>query len=211
MRRHKSRLPFRLAVVAFAAFAAAVFVSDAFAQQPPVRVRAEIVKVDGNKLFVKARDGAELTINVPDNVAVSGIVKIPLSDVKPGSYIGVSALPEPDGSQNALHVHIFPEALRGVAEGHSVWDVRPGSTMTNATVDQITAVGEGRTLTVKYKDGEKKIVVPAETPIVTYLPGARDELKPGAKIFIVAAQRQPDGSLNAARISVGRDGLTPPM
>jgi hypothetical protein len=211
MRQHTSRLPFRVAASTLAVFAAAVFVSGAFAQQPPMRVRAEIVKVEGNKLFVKARDGADLTINVPDNVAVSGVVKIPLSDVKAGSYIGISAMPEADGSQNALHVHIFPEALRGVAEGHSAWDVRPGSTMTNATVDQITAVGEGRTLTVKYKDGEKKIVVPADTPIVTYVPGTRDELKPGAKIFIVAAQRQPDGSINAARVSVGRDGLTPPM
>jgi hypothetical protein len=160
---------------------------------------------------VEARDGADLTINVPDNVAVSGVVKIALAEIKPGSYIGISAMPEADGSQNALHIHIFPEAMRGVAEGHSAWDVRPGSTMTNATVDQITAVGEGRTLTVKYKDGEKKIVVLADTPIVTYVPGARDELRPGAKIFIIAAQRQADGSLNAARISVGRDGLTPPM
>lgn len=198
--------------IAFVATAAmALSYVDAFAQQPPVRVRGEIVKVEGNKLFVKARDGAELVVNTPDNVGVSGVVKIPLSDVKAGSYIGISAMPEADGSQNALHIHIFPEAMRGVAEGHGAWDVRPGSTMTNATVDQIAAVGDGRTLTVKYKDGEKKIVVPADTPIVTYLPGTRDELKPGAKIFIVAAQRQPDGSLNAARISVGRDGLTPPM
>jgi hypothetical protein len=116
-----------------------------------------------------------------------------------------------DGSQSALHIHIFPEAMRGIAEGHGPWDVRPGSTMTNATVDQITAVGADRTLSVRYKGGEKKIVVPADIPIVTYVPGTRDELKPGAKIFIVAAQRQPDGSVNAARISVGRDGLTPPM
>lgn len=210
MRPHKS-LPFRSALIAFVFAATAAFISEASAQQPSARVRGEIVKVDGSKLIVKARDGAELTINVPDNVAVSAIVKIPLSDVKAGSYIGISAMPESDGSQNALHIHIFPESLRGVAEGHSAWDVRPGSTMTNATVDQITAVGEGRTLMVKYKDGEKKIVVPAETPIVTYLPGTRDELKPGAKIFIIGAQRQPDGSLNAARISVGRDGLAPPM
>ena len=207
MRRSKCLLS-----VVFAAAVATAFSSiDASAQQPPVRVRGEIVKVEGNKLFVKARDGAELVVNTPDSVGVSGVVKIPLSDVKAGSYIGISAMPEADGSQNALHIHIFPEAMRGVAEGHGAWDVRPGSTMTNATVDQITAVGEGRTLMVKYKDGEKKIVVPADTPIVTYVPGTRDELKPGAKIFIVAAQRQPDGSLNAARISVGRDGLTPPM
>jgi hypothetical protein len=201
----------RFAGLVVVAVAMTVICADLLAQQPPVRVRGEIVKVEGSKLFVKARDGAELVINTPDNVGVSGVVKIGLADIKPGSYIGISALPEADGSQNALHIHIFPEAMRGVAEGHGNWDVRPGSTMTNATVDQIAAVGEGRTLIVKYKDGEKKIVVPADTPIVTYLPGTRDELKPGAKIFIVAAQRQPDGSLNAARISVGRDGLTPPM
>ena len=194
--------------ILLAAFAAT---SSALAQQPPVRVRGEIVKVDGNTLFVKSRDGADLTVNVPDNVAVSGVVKIALADVKPGSYIGVSAMPEPDGSQNALHLHIFPEALRGVAEGHGPWDVRPGSTMTNATVAEIASVGEGRTLVVKYRDGDKKIAVPAGTPIVTYVPGTKDELKPGAKIFIIAAQRQPDGTLSAARISVGRDGLTPPM
>lgn len=198
------------AAVSFAIVATA-WITAASAQQPPVRVRGEIVKAEANKLFVKTRDGAELTVNVPDNVAVSGVVKIGLDDVKPGSYIGVSAMPEADGSQNALHIHIFPEAMRGVAEGHGAWDVRPGSTMTNATVDQIASVGAGRTLLVKYKDGEKKIVVPADIPIVTYVPGTRDELKPGAKIFIVAAQRQADGSVNAARISVGRDGLTPPM
>lgn len=185
--------------------------SSASAQQPPVRVRGEIMKVEGNKLFVKSRDGSDLTISVPDNVAVSDVVKIALTDVKPGSYIGISAMPEPDGSQNALHIHIFPEAMRGVAEGHSGWDVRPGSTMTNATVAEIVEVGAGRTLVVKYKDGEKKIVVPGDIPIVTYAAGTKDELKPGAKIFIVAAQRQADGTLSAARISVGRDGLTPPM
>jgi hypothetical protein len=207
---HSGRLAgFSILLAAFAAVC--TYSSTASAQQPPVRVRGEIVKVDGNKIIVKARDGADLTVNVPDNVVVSGVVKIPLSDVKPGSYIGISAMPEPDGSQNALHIHIFPEALRGVAEGHGPWDVRPGSTMTNATVAEIAAVGAGRTLVVKYKDGDKKIVVPADTPIVTYVPGTRDELKPGAKLFIIAAQRQADGTLSAARVSVGRDGLTPPM
>jgi hypothetical protein len=200
---------FSFFLAAFALFS--VFETMAIAQQPPMRLRGEIVKVDGNTLMVKSRDGADLTVKVPDNVAVSGVVKIPLSDVKPGSYIGVSAMPEPDGSQNALHIHIFPEALRGVAEGHGPWDVRPGATMTNATVAEIASVGAGRTLVVKYKDGDKKIVVPADTPIVTYVPGTRDELKPGAKLFIIAAQRQADGTLSAARVSVGRDGLTPPM
>jgi hypothetical protein len=142
---------------------------------------------------------------------VSGVVTTQLSEIKPGSYIGVSAMPQPDGSQRALHVHIFPEPMRGVAEGHFPWDVQPSSTMTNATVEQIVAGVDGQTITVKYKDGEKKVVVPTDVPIVTYLPGDKGELKPGAKIFIVAAQKQPDGTLSAARVSVGRDGLTPPM
>jgi hypothetical protein len=197
-----------------ASLAVAIILSSgiALAQQPQnVRVRGEITGVDGQMLTVKARDGAELRIRLADNVSVSGIVKTQLSDIKPGSYIGVSAMPQPDGSQRALHVHIFPEPMRGTAEGHFPWDVRPSSTMTNATVEQTVAGVDGQTITVKYKDGEKKVVVPAEAPIVTYLPGDKAELKPGAKIFIVAAQKQPDGTLSAARISVGRDGLTPPM
>jgi hypothetical protein len=186
--------------------------SVAIAQQPQnVRVRGEIVGVDGSMLTVKTRDGAELKIKLADNVNVSGIVKTSMSEIKPGSYIGVSAMPQPDGSQRALHVHIFPEAMRGVAEGHSPWDVRPDSTMTNATVDQTVSAVDGQNIMVKYKTGEKKIIVPPEAPIVTYVPGDKAELKPGAKIFIVAAQKQPDGTLSAARVSVGRDGLTPPM
>lgn len=194
---------------------AAVFIlasTNSMAQQPQnVRVRGEIVGMDGTMMIVKARDGSELKIKLADNVAVSGVVKTQLSEIKPGSYIGVSAMPQPDGSQRALHIHIFPEPMRGTAEGHFPWDVRPGSTMTNATVAETVAAVEGQTISVKYKDGEKKVIVPPDAPIVTYLPGDKAELKPGAKIFIVAAQKQPDGTLSAARVSVGRNGLTPPM
>jgi hypothetical protein len=193
------------------ALAAVVLASGGVLAQQNVRVRGEITAVDGQTLVVKSRDGAELKIRLADNVNVSGIVKTQLTDIKPGSYIGVSAMPQPDGSQRALHVHIFPEPMRGVAEGHFPWDVRPNSTMTNATVAETVAGVDGQTITVKYKDGEKKVVVPPEAPIVTYVPGDRADLKPGAKIFIVAAQKQPDGTLSAARVSVGRDGLTPPM
>ncbi|MDT3684256.1 MAG: hypothetical protein RO009_04340 [Pseudorhodoplanes sp.] len=193
------------------ALAAVILASGSVLAQQNVRVRGEIAAVDGQTLVVKSRDGAELKIRLADNVNVSGIVKTQLTDIKPGSYIGVSAMPQPDGSQRALHVHIFPEPMRGVAEGHFPWDVRPNSTMTNATVAETVAGVDGQTITVKYKDGEKKVVVPPEAPIVTYVPGDRADLKPGAKIFIVAAQKQPDGTLSAARVSVGRDGLTPPM
>jgi hypothetical protein len=162
-------------------------------------------------VVVKGRDGAELTVKLADNARVSGIVKASVSDIKPGSYIGTSALPQADGSQRALHVHIFPEALRGIAEGHTPYDVQPGSTMTNATVAEVAGMADAQTFLLKYKDGEKKIVVPSGTPIVTYAPGKMDELKPGAKIIIMAAQKQPDGTLTAGSINVGRDGMTPPM
>lgn len=185
--------------------------ASTLAQDKPVRVRGEIVAIDGNLMTVKARDGAEMRIRLADNVAVSGIVRIGIADIKPNSYIGASAMPQADGSQRALHVHVFPETMRGVAEGHFPWDAQPQSTMTNATVAETVAGVDGQTITVRYKDGEKKIVVPKDAPIVTYVPGSRADLTPGAKIFIVAAQRQPDGSYTAARVNVGRDGLTPPM
>jgi hypothetical protein len=210
MLRSTIRQIFSVAGVTLLLAASAAFCT-ASAQQPPVRVRGEIVKVDGNTVVVKGRDGAELTVKLADNARVSGIVKASVSDIKPGSYIGTSALPQPDGSQRALHVHIFPEALRGIAEGHTPYDVQPGSTMTNATVAEVAGMADAQTFLLKYKDGEKKIVVPSGTPIVTYAPGKMDELKPGAKIIIMAAQKQPDGTLTAGSINVGRDGMTPPM
>lgn len=179
--------------------------------QPPVRVRGTIEKVDGDVLTVKNRAGETLAIKLADNARVLGMVKATLDDIKPGAYVGISALPQADGSQRALHVHLFLEAMRGVAEGHGPWDAQPTSTMTNATVAEVTSVPDGRTLLVKYKGEEKKIVVPANTPIVNYVPGDKADLKPGAHIFIIAARRQPDGTLAAAGVSVGRDGLVPPM
>ena len=191
--------------------AATATLSVSSAQQPPVRVRGEIVKVDGNTLLIKGRDGADVTVKLSDNARVSGVVKASLADIKAGSYIGTSAMPQPDGSQRALHIHIFPEALRGVAEGHTPYDVQPGSTMTNATVAEVSSVTDGQSILLKYKDGEKKLVVPAGTPIVSYSPGKMDELQPGAKIIIMAAQKQPDGTLTTGSIGVGREGMTPPM
>jgi hypothetical protein len=179
--------------------------------QPPVRVRGTIEKIDGDVLIVKNRSGETLTIKLADNARVLGMVKVSLDDIKPGAYVGISALPQADGSQRALHVHLFLEAMRGVAEGHGPWDAQPTSTMTNATVAEVTSVPDGRTLLVKYKGEEKKIVVPTNTPIVSYVPGDKADLKPGAHIFIIAARRLPDGTFAAAGVSVGRDGLIPPM
>jgi len=194
-----------------AALIALTLASGAMAQDKPVRVRGEIVSLDGPMMTVKALDGSELKIRLADNVGVSGIVPFRIEDIKPDSYIGVSSIPQADGTQRAIHVHVFPEALRGVAEGHFPWDNQPQSMMTNATVAETVKGVEGQTITVKYKGGEKKIVVPKDAPIVTYVPGNVADLKPGAKIFIVAALPQPDGSFTAARVNVGKDGLTPPM
>jgi len=180
-------------------------------QPPPVRIRGTIEAVDGPLLTVKSREGTDMKVRLTDNVAVFGVANIAMSEIKPGSYIGVSAMPEPDGTQKALAVHIFPEAQRGVAEGFRPWDLRPNSTMTNATVAQTVEGTDGQNILVKYKDGEKKVVVPPDTPIVTFVAGDKSELKPGAKIIIFGAVKKDDGTLEANRVNVGRDGITPPM
>jgi hypothetical protein len=183
-----------------------------FAQTPQtVRVRGTIEATDGSMLTVKSREGASLKVRIADNAAVRGIVKASLEDIKENSYIGVTGVPQPDGSQKAVEIHIFPEPLRGTGEGFRPWDLTPGSTMTNATVASLVKDVDGQTITLRYKDGEKKIVVTGDTAIVTYVPGTKDELKPGAKIFVAGARKLDDGTLEASAISVGRDGLTPPM
>jgi hypothetical protein len=128
-----------------------------------------------------------------------GVVKASLSDIKANSFIGVTGMPQADGSQKAVEIHIFPEALRGTGEGHRPWDLAPNSTMTNATVAQMVKGVEGDEITLKYKDGEKKIVVAPNTTIVSYVPGDKSELKPGAKIFIAAANKKEDGTLEGGR------------
>jgi Domain of unknown function (DUF5666) len=178
--------------------------------QDTVRVRGTIERIDGSTYVVKARDGAELKVALADNPQIAGVVKASLSDIKQGSFVGITGMPQADGSQRALEVHIFPEAMRGTGEGHYPWDLRPQSTMTNANVEQVVTAVEGQTLTLKYKDGEKKIFVPANTPIVVYVQGDKSDLKPGAKVFI-AAIKQPDGTLQGRAWRVGRDGVTPPM
>ena len=200
-------------VLGAAALALVVAASTSFAQQPQtVRVRGTVEAADGPMLTVKGRDGqTTYKVKMADNVSVRGIVKASLSDIKDNSFIGVTGMPQPDGSQKAVEIHIFPEPMRGTGEGHRPWDLQPGSTMTNATVAQMVKSVDGDVITLKYKDGEKKIIVTPQTVIVTYVPGDKSELKPGAKIFIAAAAKKDDGTLEAAAISVGRDGIVPPM
>lgn len=187
--------------------------SASFAQQTQtVRVRGTVDAVEGPILIVKSRDGqTTYKIKLTDNVSVRGIVKANLADIKENSFIGVTGMPQADGGQKAVEIHIFPEPMRGTGEGHRPWDLQPGSTMTNATVAQMVKGVDGDVITLKYKEGEKKIVVTPQTTIVTYVPGNKSELKPGAKIFIAGAAKKDDGTLEAASISVGRDGITPPM
>ncbi|MDA9476227.1 hypothetical protein XI03_17265 [Bradyrhizobium sp. CCBAU 65884] len=193
------------AVLALASFAASA------QQAPTVRIRGTIESVDGNMLGIKTREGSDVKVRMTDNVAVFAVVKTELSEIKEGSYIGVTGMPEPDGTQKAIAVHIFPENQRGAAEGFRPWDARANSTMTNATVVQTVKGTDGQNITVKYKDGEKKVVVPPDTPIVTFIATDKSEVKPGAKLIIFGAAKKDDGSLEANRVNVGRDGVTPPM
>ncbi|WP_027551839.1 hypothetical protein [Bradyrhizobium sp. Cp5.3] len=195
-----------------AAFAVCILASTTTAQQPPsVRIRGTIESVDGKTLDIKTREGNDVKVNMTDNVAVFAVVKTSLSEIKEGSYIGVTGMPEPDGTQRAIAVHIFPENQRGAAEGFRPWDARANSTMTNATVTQTVQGTEGQIILVRYKDGEKKVVVPPDTPIVTFVASDKSEIKPGAKLIIFGAAKKEDGSLEASRVNVGRDGITPPM
>ena len=179
--------------------------------QDTVRIRGTIDRVEGPIYVVKLRDGTESKVSLAENALVVAIVKATLADIKQGSFVGTTGMPQPDGSQKATEVHIFPEAMRGTGEGHYPWDLQPQSTMNNANVEQTVAGVDGQVLTLNYKSGEKKIIVTPQTTIVTYVPGDKNELRPGAKIFISAAKKQADGTLQTPRINYGKDGLTPPM
>ncbi len=198
-----------LRIMAVAALLAAAGLSCAYAQQPQtVRVRGAIEKVDGNTVVVKAADGADVTLTLAPNAQIVGVAKARLADIKPGSFVGSAAMPQPDGSQKALEVHIFAESQRGTGEGHRPFTI-PNSTMTNGTVGDMVTAADGGTLTVKYKGGEKKIVVPPDVPVVRYEIGDRSELKPGVHITALNAVKKPDGSIEAPRLNVGRDGVVP--
>jgi hypothetical protein len=194
-----------------AACAVAV-VSAAFAQQQNIRVRGTVERVDGPAYIVRAGEAGDMTVNLAPNAGVFAVVKATLADIKPGAFIGVGATPQPDGSQRAIVVTIFAENQRGTGEGHRPWD-RPNTTMTNATVETTVGAVDGQTVTVKYKmgdrTGEQKIIVPPDATIRAYVVSDRNELKPGANIMIMNATKKPDGTIEATRINVGRDGMAP--
>ena len=184
----------------------------ALAQQSPTpsRVRGTIEGVDGDVLAVKSRSGEDVKLHMTSDMRVVDIVKISLADIKVGSFVGTTTVPGPDGIPTAVEVHVFPENMRGTGEGSRPYDLRPNSTMTNATVAESVLGNDGHTLTIKYKDGELKLLVPPETPVVTYVHADKSDLKAGAKVIAMMKQL-PDGSFETNRVSVGRDGLTPPM
>jgi len=189
---------------------AVVAALSAAAAAQTLRVRGTIEKADGNVLALKSTDGAELKLTLTDNAMIVAVVKASMADIKEGTFLGSAAMPQPDGSQKALEVHIFPEQMRGTGEGHRPYAPVPDSTMTNGSASGATVAGvDGATMVVKYKDGEKKIVVPTGVPIVRYEIGGKGDLKPGARFTVLAATRKPDGTLEANRINVGRDGVVP--
>src|SRR6266567_6609498 len=204
------RSTFTRPLVAMAMVAASSLAAIAQQSPSPSRVRGTIEGIDGDVLAVKSRGGEDVKLHMTGDMRVVGISRISLSDIKVGSFIGTTTVPGPDGSQDAVEVHMFPEDMRGTGEGSRPWDLRPNSTMTNATVAETVAGNDGHTLMVKYKDGEKKVVVSPDTPVVTYVPADKSELKAGAKV-IASFKKLPDGSFEANRISVGLNGLTPPM
>jgi hypothetical protein len=177
-------------------------------ESPVVRMRGWIESVSATRMGVRERGGELIELVLPAKLVVNEVYAIELSDIKPGSFIGVGAMPQADGVQRAIAVTVFPEAMRGTGEGHRPFDFMPQSTMTNATVAGVMAAPDGRKLQVQYKDGEKSILVPQGTPVVTFKPTDRSLLVPGASISLSA--QTIDGQPTALRISVGRNGFAVP-
>ena len=210
--------------------AASLLAGAATAQSPssgkpaPEHVRGDIVSIDGNTVTVKSRSGETVKLQLADDVRVAVAEKGDLGDVRDGAFIGTTAVPQSDGTLRAIEVHVFPDSMRGTGEGHRPWDLRPGSTMTNATVSGVGATGgkspstmtnatvakvAGRKLTLKYSGGEKSVLVPSDAKVVKLEPGDRSQLKPGVHLFAIAS-RQPDGTFRAERLTIGKD-VVPPM
>jgi hypothetical protein len=193
-----------LAALSFALICSALPASA----QEITRIRGTIERIEGPVYVIKNREGAELKLTLTDNPLFVAIAPSTMADIKPGMFVGSAGMMQPDGTQKAIEVHIFPESMRGTGEGHYDWDIKPQSKMTNGNVEQSVAGVDGPVLSVKYKDGEKKLLVTPETVVVTYVPGNKDEVKPGTKVFI-AAKKQADGTFQAPRITYGRNGAGP--
>jgi hypothetical protein len=202
----------RIVVIGTALLAGVLGATTVFSEDaPPARVRGTLDQASGNTLTIKTRNGTPATVQLKDGAAVIAAVNGSMSDIQDNSFVGITAMAQPDGTIKAVEVHVFAEPLRGTAEGHYPWDLMPNSTMTNAAVTQQVKKAEANTLTLKYKDGEKTIVVPSDAVVVNLIPGDPADLKPGAKIFIPRWEKKADGTWEATVAVVGRDGITPPM
>lgn len=175
---------------------------------PPVRLRGVVQSATPGNLTLKERRGETVELKLADNLTVQEVFPIQLNDIKPGSFIGTAAVPQPDGTERAIAVMVFPESARGVGEGSRPFDLQPDSSMTNATVADLAEAPSGRTLHLKYKGGEKTIVVPAGAPVVSFKPGDRSLLVPGASVSMTA--QLVNGSPTAQRINAGRNGFALP-
>jgi hypothetical protein len=201
----------KLAAVALALAACIGTSISALAEDTPARVRGTLQKMDDNTLTIATKSGKEANVPLKDGAPIIAVNKGAMSDIKDNTFVGITAMPQPDGTQKAVEVHVFEESLRGVGEGHYPWDLKPDSTMTNGAVAQQVQKVEGNTLQVKYKDGEKTIIVPKDAEVVNLVPGSKGDLKTGAHVFIPRWEKQGDRTWMAAVVVVGRDGITPPM
>ncbi len=179
----------------------------------PMRVRGTIAKIDGDTITVKPRSGADVVVMLTGDIKVVGVKKGQLTDIEKGSFIGSATIPQPDGTQKALEVTVFPPSMKGAGEGSYGWDLGANSTMTNGTVGDLV-VSSGRVMTVHYNGngaGEKKIFVPEDVPIVILNPDASKALLTVGAHIIVVPTKAADGMLSANRVSVGENGIVPPM
>lgn len=176
---------------------------------PPVRLRGSVESFDAPNLVIKERSGRLIALTLPDETGVAEVIPTDISSIQPGSFVGTAAMPRADGKLESLEVVVFPEVARGTGEGHYPWDLKPESSMTNATVADLARSPDGRTLTLRYKDGEKTVIIPNGVPVVTFRPGDRALIVPGAKVFIVAEPK--DDQFTVKRLLIGRNGFQPPM
>ena len=198
----------RLMPLALAAFLCA---ATAVAQNaPPTRIRGTIAALDGQTLSINTREGSKVDVLLSDPLTVSTVKKVDLADIKPGTYVGIATRTAANGELQALEVLVFPEAMRGAGEGHYAWDLEPGSMMTNGTVTGAVQATSGRELSMSFKGDTNKIIVPPSVPIVTFAPAERSDLKSGAPVMF-GATKNTEGKLAASRVTVGKDGVAPPM
>ena len=177
---------------------------------PPTRIRGTIVSLTGQTLTVKTREGSDADITLNDPLTVRTVKSLTLADIKQGSYVGIASKTGADGKAQALEVLVLPDAMRGAGEGHYAWDLQPGSMMTNANVTAVVEGKAGNDVTLTYKDGSQQIMVTPNTPIVAFAPATRSDLKPGAGV-IFSATKDAEGKLRTGSVTVGTNGVNPPM